>query len=109
MDMKDFFDLAYKEKCSALGPRDISKIKQMICNDVQVWHINNTMLFTPFRDKRLLKLLECSSSVLVNQVTDGKLSKIVIEHFNSDLLNLLDKSKNQNDPDWFWQKSRTSG
>ena len=107
--MKDFFDLAYKEKCSALGPLDITKIKQMICNDVQVWHINNTMLFTPFRDKRLLKLLECSSSVLVNQVTDGKLSKIVIEHFNSDLLKLLDKSKNQNDPDWFWQKSRTSG
>ena len=107
--MKNFFDLAYKEKCSALGPLDITKIKQMICNDVQVWHINNTMLFTPFRDKRLLKLLECSSSVLVNQVTDGKLSKIVIEHFNSDLLNLLDKSKNQNDPDWFWQKSRTLG
>ena len=69
----------------------------------------DTMLFTPFRDKRLLKLLECSSRVLVNQVTDGKLSKIVIEHFNSNLLNLLDKSKNQNDPDWFWQKSRTLG
>ena len=107
--MKKFFDLAYKEKCSTLGPLDTTKIKQMICNDVQVWHINNTMLFTPFRDKRLLKLLECSSSVLVNQVTDGKLSKIVIEHFNSNLLNLLDKSKNQNDPDWFWQKSRTLG
>ena len=62
-----------------------------------------TMLFTPFKDKRLLKLLECSNSVIVNQVTDGKLSKMVIEHLNKDLLPLLDTSKNSNDPHWFWQ------
>ena len=76
---------------------------QIICNDIQVWHINNTMLFTPFKDKRLLKLLECSSNVIVNQVTDGKLSKMVIEHLNKDLLDLVDTSKNSNDPHWFWQ------
>ena len=61
------------------------------------------MLFTPFKDKRLLKLLECDSKVIVDQVTDGKLSKLVIEYFNKDLLQLLDKSKNNADPKWFWQ------
>ena len=54
-------------------------------------------------NKRLLKLLECDSNIIVSQVTDGKLSKTVIEHFNKDLLKLLDKSKNNADPHWFWQ------
>jgi hypothetical protein len=107
--MRNFFDLVYREKCKKLEPVSVDKVSQMICNDIQVWHINNTMLFTPFKDKRLLKLLECSSSVIVNQVTDGKLSKIVIEHFNKDLLELLDNNKNSNDPNWFWQKSRSLG
>ena len=101
--MKNFFDLVYKEKCNQLTSVSVDKLTQMICNDIQVWHINNTMLFTPFKDKRLLKLLECSNSVIVNQVTDGKLSKMVIEHLNKDLLPLLDTSKNSNDPHWFWQ------
>ena len=100
--MREYFDLAYREKCKKSDSVDISKVEQMICNDIQVWHINNTMIFTPFKDKRLLKLLECNKNIIINQVTDGKLSKTVIEHFNKDLLKLLDKSKNNNDPHWFW-------
>ena len=107
--MREFFDLVYRKKCKKGEPVNIDKLTQMICNDIQVWHINNTMLFTPFKDKRLLKLLECDSDIIVSQVTDGKLSKIVIEHFNKDLLELLDKSKNSKDPHWFWQKSRSLG
>jgi hypothetical protein len=101
--MREFFDLVYRKKCKKVEPVNIDKLSQMICNDIQVWHINNTMLFTPFKDKRLLKLLECDSNIIVSQVTDGKLSKTVIEHFNKDLLKILDKSKNDNDPHWFWQ------
>ena len=101
--MREFFDLVYRKKCKKVEPVNIDKLSQMICNDIQVWHINNTMLFTPFKDKRLLKLLECDSNIIVSQVTDGKLSKTVIEHFNKDLLKLLDKSKNNADPHWFWQ------
>ena len=99
--MREYFDLAYREKCKKSDSVDTNKVKQMMCNDIQVWHINNTMIFTPLKDKRLLKLLECNKNIIINQVTDGKLSKLVIEHFNKDLLPLLDKSKNNNDPHWF--------
>ena len=61
------------------------------------------MIFTPFKDKRLLSLLECDSDIIIDQVTDGKLSKTVIEHFNKDLLKQLDHSKNNNEPSWIWQ------
>jgi len=101
--MKNFFDLVYRKKCENLIPVDDKKLNEMISNDIQVWHLNNTMIFTPFKDKRLLKLNQCDSSVIGSQVTDGKLSKLVIEFFNKDLIKLIDKSKNQNDPEWFWQ------
>ena len=101
--MKNFFNLVYKEKCKKVSPVNISKLSQMICNDIQVWHINNTMIFTPFKDKRLLQLLNCNNDTIISQATDGKLSKLVIEYFNKDLLNLLNHSKNSSDPSWFWQ------
>ena len=101
--MRKFFDLVYREKCKKIEPVNVDKVSQMICNDIQVWHINNTMIFTPFKDKRLLSLLECDSDIIIDQITDGKLSKMVIEHFNKDLLKQLDHSKNSNDPSWFWQ------
>jgi|MDSY01.2.fsa_nt_gb hypothetical protein len=105
--MRNFFDLVYREKCAKVQPVGVDKVSQMICNDIQVWHINNTMIFTPFKDKRLLKLLECDSNIIIDQVTDGKLSKMVIESFNKDLLKLLDESKNNSDPKWFWQANPT--
>ena len=101
--MRNFFDLVYREKCKKVEPVNVDKVGEMICNDIQVWHINNTMIFTPFKDKRLLSLLECDSDIIIDQITDGKLSKTVIEHFNKDLLKQLDHSKNNNDPSWFWQ------
>ena len=52
--MRKFFDLVYREKCKKIEPVNVDKVSQMICNDIQVWHINNTMIFTPFKDKRLL-------------------------------------------------------
>ena len=99
--MKNFFNLAYREKCKKINPIDISKLSEMICNDIQAWHINNTMIFTPFKDKRLLQLLNCNNDTIISQVTDGKLSKLIIEYFNKDLLSLLDHSKNSTDPSWF--------
>ena len=82
--MRNFFDLVYREKCKKVEPVNVDKVGEMICNDIQVWHINNTMIFTPFKDKRLLSLLECDSDIIIDQVTDGKLSKMVIEFFNKD-------------------------
>ena len=101
--MKKFFDLVYKEKCKNTKKQPLQKIYEMICNDQQVWHINNTMIWTPFKDKRLLSLLQCHQNVILEQVTEATLSKSLIEHFNSELLNQVDASKNETDPAWFWQ------
>ena len=105
----DYMDLSngskmqeYKEKCSKiLKKSDKQKIKEMICNDIQVWHMDNTFVFTPFKDFRLLELLNCELSVIVDQVTDGKLSKKLIEYFDPTLLKNIDAFKNINDPYWF--------
>jgi len=100
--MNKFFMRDYKEKCSKiLKKSDKQKIKEMICNDIQVWHMDNTFVFTPFKDFRLLELLNCELSVIVDQVTDGKLSKKLIEYFDPTLLKNIDAFKNINDPYWF--------
>lgn len=100
--MSKFFMQEYKEKCSKiLKKSDKQKIKEMICNDIQVWHMDNTFVFTPFKDFRLLELLNCELSVIVDQVTDGKLSKKLIEYFDPTLLKNIDAFKNINDPYWF--------
>ena len=100
--MSKFFMRDYKEKClKILKKSDKQKIKEMICNDIQVWHIDNTFVFTPFKDFRLLELLNCEWSVIVDQITDGKLSKKLIECFDPALLKNIDAFKNINDPYWF--------
>jgi len=102
--MHNFFSQVYQKKCSTITKKESKqKIKEMICNDIQVWHIGNTFLFTPFKDFRLLELLNCDNITIISQVTDGILSKKVIEYFDPTLLKNVDHKKNSNDPYWFWQ------
>jgi len=101
--MKKFFDLVYREKCITAVKQDRLKVKQMVMNDIQVWHLDNTYVYNPFRDQRLLDLIYCKDQVAIDQVTNGVLSKNLISKFNPKLLELLDRSKNTNDPYWFWQ------
>tara|TARA_R100000027_G_scaffold67528_1_gene66700 strand:+ start:656 stop:1699 length:1044 start_codon:yes stop_codon:yes gene_type:complete len=108
--MKEFFDLVYRDKCLTKVSQDRFKVKQMVMNDIQVWHLDKTYVYNPFRDDRLLDLIDCEDQVAIDQVTDGLMSKNLIKRFNPDLLDLLDKSKNTNDPHWFWQvKPNTKG
>lgn len=101
--MKDFFNLVYRDKCINKSRHDRLKVKQMVINDIQVWHLDKTYVYNPFRDQRLLNLIDCEDKVAIDQVTDGTLSKNLIARFNPQLLKLIDKSKNTNDPYWFWQ------
>ena len=102
--MYNFFSQVYQKKCSKITKKESKqKIKEMICNDIQVWHIDNTFLFTPFKDFRLLELLNCDNTTIISQVTEGVLSKKVIEYFDPTLLKNVDYKKNSNDPYWFWQ------
>ena len=108
--MKDFFNLVYRDKCINKSKHDRIKVKQMVINDIQVWHLDKTYVYNPFKDHRLLDLIDCEDQVAIDQVTDGILSKNLISRFNPSLLNLIDKSKNINDPHWFWQvKPNTKG
>ena len=99
--MKHFFDLMYKEKCKKLSTLSKDKVKEMIINDIQVWHVNNVYVFNPYRDIRLLQLLNCDTDVIIKQVTDGILSKKLLKKFNPELYKLLDKEKNTKEPTWF--------
>jgi len=99
--MKHFFNLKYKDKCSKLSTLTKDKVKEMIINDIQVWHIDDVYVFNPYRDMRLLELLNCDIDVISKQVTDGFLSKKLLERFNPALYKLLDKEKNTKEPTWF--------
>jgi len=104
--MRMFYDLVYRAKCANTPKQSVRKVSEMICNDQQVWHWNNTYIWTPFKDVRLLNLLLCDKDLILPQMTNAELSKNLIKRFNPDYLQLVDTFKNNNDPDWFWQKSR---
>ena len=99
--MKHFFNLTYKEKCKKLPKISKNKVKDMIINDIQVWHIDDVFVFNPYRDVRLLDLLNTDEEVIIKQVTDGYLSKTLLKKFNPTLSDILDKEKNIKEPAWF--------
>ena len=84
-------------------PNDTSReeLLTQICNDFQIWHLNDTTFLSPLKHETLLALLAADSETIISQVTDAKLSKAVIELLNPNLLEKLDASKNQHDPDFF--------
>ncbi len=99
--MKKFFEVIYKEKCKKIKPQSKQKLKEMIANDIQIWHIDKTYVFSPFKHMKFLELLNCNNDIIKKQVTDGWLSKKLIEYFNPKLVSKIDKFKNMNDPFWF--------
>lgn len=98
--MKEYFE-QYRNKCSAQSVLSTEKLITQICNDFQIWHVNQTYFFSPLKHISLLTLLSADTETLLGQVTDAKLSKAIIEKCNPKLLDLIDPLKNQNDPVWF--------
>jgi len=100
--MKRFFEVIYLEKCKKIKKKIAKqKMKEIITNDIQIWHIDTTYIFSPFKDLKFLELLNCDKSVIIKQLTDGWLSKQLISYFNPQLVKKIDKFKNMNDPEWF--------
>lgn len=99
--MKTWFDDHYREKCEHTVDITITQIQQMLCNDYQIWPINETSFFSPLKHKALLKLLHADTETILGQVTDATLSKSIIERCSPDLLSQLENSKNVNDPHYF--------
>lgn len=66
-----------------------------ILNDYQMWHLDDVITFTPFRSNYLAYLmLKMRPEDALAQVTDGKLQKSIINHFNPGLLGTLSPNKN---------------
>jgi hypothetical protein len=99
--MKLFFNQVYREKCSTIRQIPKKKLIEMIYNDIQVWHSNRTFVFTPYKDARLLRLLDCDQKFIIDQQIHCSLSKELIDFFNPNLLDSIGRQKNLIEPDWF--------
>ena len=98
--MKQYFE-NYRTKCNTKCDLTIESLMSQICNDLQIWHLNNTYFLSPLKHKNLLQLLRADTNTIIEQATDATLSKSIIENCNRDNLKLLDDLKNQDDPNWF--------
>jgi hypothetical protein len=100
--MKKYFE-TYRNKCSVPSDKSREELLTQICNDFQIWHLNDTMFLSPLKHETLLTLLAADSETIVSQVTNATLSKAIIQSLNPNLLDKLDTHKNQHDPDFFMQ------
>jgi len=98
--MKGYFE-NYRKKCSTPSNTSIEMLMIQICNDFQIWHLHNTYFLSPLKQTSLLTLLSADTQTVIDQVTDAKLSKSIIEKCSPKLLGLIDPLKNQHDPVWF--------
>jgi hypothetical protein len=99
--MKNYFE-HYREKCSQDPNITVEELISQICNDFQIWHVNDTRYFSPLKHESLIDLLTADSETVIEQITDAKLSKSIIEKCSPGLLDLVDSTKNKHDPDYFW-------
>ncbi len=100
--MKKYFE-NYRKKCSTRSTHTIAQLLTQICNDFQIWHLNDTKFLSPLKHISLLNLLSADNDTVIGQVTDAKLSKSIIGKCNPNLLEMIDSTKNQKDPVYFWQ------
>ena len=72
-----------------------TRILHGITQWLHVWHLDNTITFTPYNDIRLIKtLLTLPVQLLLEASLDGTIQKKAIEKCNPEFLSLVDKQKN---------------
>ena len=99
--MKGFFNHGYKQK---LIDRDkqfhsskeaIEHTANTVNNDYQMWHIDQILTFTPFRNVETSnKLLFADPDAILDQVLNAGLSKAIINRLNKKLLHTISTDKN---------------
>jgi hypothetical protein len=75
------------------------ELKKKLLHQIQiwhsVWHIDNTITFTPYHDVDLFKMvLTLPLHELIDASLDGTIQKKAIEKCNPELLSLVDEQKN---------------
>ena len=91
----------YRDKCSAKLNTTIETLISQICNDFQIWHLDDTFFLSPLKHISLLTLLSADTDTIIGQVTNATLSKSIIEKCNPNLLEKIDLVKNITDPEYF--------
>jgi len=73
----------------------IWKLCNIIINDWQHWHIENTLTWTPLRDLEIFKIiLQMPYEVQIKQIFDSYISKRLISDINPQFVNLISHQKN---------------
>ena len=89
MNRKEIQKLSYNELCIL--------ICDMISNDHQHWHLENTLTWTPLKDMRLLiSILMLPTEDLLDQILNGSIDRKIISASNPDLVNYISSQKNAN-------------
>lgn len=76
--------------------KDLCKHILDICaNDHQMWHCNNTITWTPFKDLRLLAGILCvPPEAMLGQILNGDITRLIINQFDPHVSSIIDQYKN---------------
>ena len=76
--------------------KDLCKhILDINANDHQMWHCNNTITWTPFKDLRLLSGILCvPPEAMLGQILNGDISRVLINQFDPSVSSIIDQYKN---------------
>ena len=99
--MKGFFQSKYLEKMQKNKTEFPDRVNgfehtaNVMLNDFQMWHLNNTLTFTPMRNIPIaVECLYADSDAILNQVIHAGISKDIIKKLNPANLETLTKHKN---------------
>jgi hypothetical protein len=103
--MKGFFEANYRKKLQTLYPQFATRqcafnhVANMIVNDFQMWHYNETITFTPFRNLWLIEqMLYADADTIVKQVVNAEVSKAAILRLSPKNLAKISLHKNNKVP-----------
>jgi hypothetical protein len=93
--MQELFEQQRSSKLITDRKQFFKQLCDINLNDMQHWHIGNTLTFTPLRDIRIFKLLlQLPLESAIAQILDSSISRKLIARNDADLLNYLSVDKN---------------
>lgn len=98
-NIKVFESIVDQEVEHTISNKDnvINHILNILQNDHQHWHIDETIFFTPFKDIELANtVLQLNKEDFIKQITDAQINKDLIAMNDPDDLKIISKYKNTN-------------
>lgn len=108
--MTGFYQSKYQDKVLNDGTEilflseALEHVYNIVSNDFQMWHLNHTITFTPFRNLNLLKsLMYADADTILRQCIHGEVSKAAIQRLCNNNLYSIKPYKNDYMPAEFVQ------